>query len=312
MRSSILITVLAISLHLAAGSIIPYGWLSYWAYDTYYGATSITAPNQWYLYSSSCSGLTQSPINIVPDDATIKWAERSKGSTLYLECSTVSFVVENRGSAVSFVAKDPSSCKLKDITGSAYYLGSIEFHWNKNAFSQIGSEHTIDLFSYPIEAQLLFFRTDFSSSNDPIESAKVATAVGSVVGIASFLTAGPGAKNADLAKFGIMSSLVPGSYNGTTGFTLNPMSLIPNADLSIDSKGYYAYQFYRYTGSLTYPPCTPNILWNVFHNPVHLPIDQITRFRSVKLDLVREVINNNRPTTKYVPAVQYYMKSPSW
>jgi carbonic anhydrase len=46
--------------------------------------------------------------------------------------------------------------------------------------------------------------------------------------------------------------------------------------------------FYRYDGSLTTPPCTPDILWSVMQTPVEMSAGQIAEFTSI-------MVGNNRP-----------------
>lgn len=38
---------------------------------------------------------------------------------------------------------------------------------------------------------------------------------------------------------------------------------------------------YRFAGSLTTPPCSENVIWNVLKNPVEVSQDQINRFSSI-------------------------------
>ena len=45
---------------------------------------------------------------------------------------------------------------------------------------------------------------------------------------------------------------------------------------------------YRYDGSLTTPPCTPNILWSVMQTPIEMSAEQIAEF-------TRIMEGNNRP-----------------
>lgn len=39
--------------------------------------------------------------------------------------------------------------------------------------------------------------------------------------------------------------------------------------------------YYRFAGSLTTPPCSEDVIWNVLKNPVEVSEDQINRFVSI-------------------------------
>ena len=41
--------------------------------------------------------------------------------------------------------------------------------------------------------------------------------------------------------------------------------------------------YYRYTGSLTTPPCTEGILWNVFTNYINISSNQVGRLHFKRL-----------------------------
>ncbi len=58
--------------------------------------------------------------------------------------------------------------------------------------------------------------------------------------------------------------------NQTMTIDLNLASLI-----NIDFK-----QFWRYTGSLTIPPCTEGIIWSVFKQPIMIDDNQLQIFRN--------------------------------
>ena len=58
---------------------------------------------------------------------------------------------------------------------------------------------------------------------------------------------------------------------------INPMFLLPL------KRGYY-----RYNGSLTYPPCTEGVLWYVFEEPLEVGVSQIAR-------IIHAVGGNARP-----------------
>ena len=52
--------------------------------------------------------------------------------------------------------------------------------------------------------------------------------------------------------------------------SLKLSDIIPNESLLSD--------YYRYTGSLTSPPCTEGVIWNVFPQKINISLNQVCLF----------------------------------
>lgn len=70
-------------------------------------------------------------------------------------------------------------------------------------------------------------------------------------------------------------------------FEINPSDFIPNAQT-----------YYNYPGSLTTPPCTEGVDWNVFNTPLTLSQEQILTFRQLYPDNSRPVQDLGQRTTR--------------
>jgi carbonic anhydrase len=68
----------------------------------------------------------------------------------------------------------------------------------------------------------------------------------------------------------------------STSISINATDLLPSDAQTLNPK------YYRYTGSLTTPPCTQGVTWVMFHNPITMSQTQIDAFAQMY-----EV--NNRP-----------------
>ncbi len=62
-----------------------------------------------------------------------------------------------------------------------------------------------------------------------------------------------------------------------TGATINAADLLPDEQL-----------FFRYSGSLTTPPCSEGVLWSVMSDPVEMSAEQIEMYTAI-------FSGNNRP-----------------
>ncbi|MCA9971534.1 MAG: carbonic anhydrase family protein [Anaerolineales bacterium] len=135
------------------------------------------------------------------------------------------------------------------IGGDNYQLAQFHFH--------APSEHVVDGQPYPIEMHLVHRSA----------SGKLA-----VVGV----LIQEGAEN---GAFAPVWAHLPAEEMGinATGATVQLADLLP-ADQTV----------YRYSGSLTTPPCSEDVLWSVMHQPVEMSAAQIAAFTDI-------IAGNNRP-----------------
>ena len=64
--------------------------------------------------------------------------------------------------------------------------------------------------------------------------------------------------------------------------SLKLSDIIPNESLLSD--------YYRYTGSLTSPPCTEGVIWNVFPQKINISLNQVCLFGVFFLNTVHLII----------------------
>jgi carbonic anhydrase len=140
--------------------------------------------------------------------------------------------------------------EVKDITGNQITINDTtyalqQFHFHKQ------SEHTMDGKQYPMEMHLVHKSLDGTSF--------------AVVGV--FIE--EGAENPAFATVwaNLPTQVTPVS---DTGEIVNVADLLPTDPL-----------VYRYTGSLTTPPCTEGILWSIMTTPIEMSHEQITKFSSI-------------------------------
>jgi len=142
-----------------------------------------------------------------------------------------------------------------EIGGHRYELLHFNFH--------TPSEHQINGFNYPMEVQLLHKDGE-----------------GNLAVLAVIFKEGEA--NTEVQTLLDNLPRVIGKQKIHRGASINPMMFIPgNTD------------FYKYSGSLTTPPCTEGVYWMVFKNPIEASFEQIEQLKQVMGENARPVQNIN-------------------
>lgn len=211
------------------------------------------APENWVeLGYNLCAGETQSPIDLSnPTPANLE--------NIRFEYGEAAVKILNNGHTIQVDQIEGSQII---IGGETYLLKQFHFH--------SPSEHTLNGEHFPLEMHLVHKTADESKA--------------AVVGV--FIR--EGAENEAFAP--VWAYLPPEETEHEldaegntvyipqeTGATVSLAALLPAEQL-----------IYRYDGSLTTPPCTPNILWSVIQTPLEMSAGQIAEF-------TRIMEGNNRP-----------------
>ncbi|MDV4042204.1 hypothetical protein CMT37_05100 [Elizabethkingia anophelis] len=158
---------------------------------------------------------------------------------------------------------------IKNIEDNSH---SLQFNFNKGSFIKYHgknyeliqfhaheeSEHTIDGMRYPLELHFVHKAVD-----------------GSVLVIGTMVK--DGMENSYFEKLSVFKAIAKNSKENTD-IIFNPEKMYPA------NKAYYLY-----SGSLTTPPCSENVTWILFKNPITMTEDEI---ESIAEYLPK---NNNRP-----------------
>ncbi|KAK6624940.1 hypothetical protein RUM44_011804 [Polyplax serrata] len=177
---------------------------------------------------------------------------------------------------------------LSELSGGPlegiYKLEQFHCHWG--CTNDKGSEHTVDGRTFAGELHLVHWNcTKYATF---AEAAKFSDGLAV---LAIFLKVGE--KHNELEK---VASLLPHvlfrddsiEFQGS----IDPARLFPKA------KGYWTYQ-----GSLTTPPCTENVTWIIFKEPIEVSNNQLILFRNLRCHKKDEnlssseglIVNNYRP-----------------
>uniref|UniRef100_A0A4W6D950 protein-tyrosine-phosphatase n=1 Tax=Lates calcarifer TaxID=8187 RepID=A0A4W6D950_LATCA len=157
----------------------------------------------------------------------------------------------------------------------------MEFHWGQSNGSA-GSEHSISGRRFPVEMQIYLYNSDdFDSLSAAIKERRI------IAAMAVFFEDNP--------AVGPIIQGLKGVVHHEKETNLRSFILRDLLPSSVDS-------YYRYTGSLTTPPCSKVVEWIIFSRPVYLSQSQLEAFYSIftteQQDHVKSVEylrNNFRP-----------------
>ncbi|VDP77804.1 unnamed protein product [Echinostoma caproni] len=211
----------------------------------------------WSKNYKQCGGAFQSPVDIVRSetqfDANLKPVGIMAGADVQSWERQMYRVRNDNHSMEMTFPEGLWKVALENDTSGMYCVTELHFHWGANG--TLGSEHTLDGNSFSFEAHLVMHNCEIYGT---LDNALISPHGVAVLGF--WVQEKPDVKLAD-SFIGVMGQL------GTTLQTvldLDSPILIPAFNLSelmnlVDPGAYY-----RYMGSLTTPPCIPNVMWTVF------------------------------------------------
>ncbi|XP_055563485.1 receptor-type tyrosine-protein phosphatase gamma isoform X2 [Falco cherrug] len=250
----------------------------YWAYSGTYG------PEHWVTSSEKCGGSHQSPIDIIDHQAHVGDEYQELQLDGFDNESSNKTWMKNTGKTVAILLKDDYFVSGAGLPGR-FKAEKVEFHWGQSNGSA-GSEHSINGKRFPVEMQIYFYNPD------DFDSFGTAVLENRVVGAMAVFFQVSQRDNPALDP--IIHGLKGVVHHEKETF-LDPFVL---RDLLPTSLGSY----YRYTGSLTTPPCSEIVEWIVFRKPVPISYHQLEAFYSIftteQQDHVKSVEylrNNFRP-----------------
>ncbi|KAF5404620.1 Erythrocyte carbonic anhydrase [Paragonimus heterotremus] len=213
------------------------------------------------------------------------------------------YTVTNNGHSAKITF--PSDIWFLSLTNDLtpqYEVVQIHFHWGfKNAR---GSEHLLQGKSFAMEAHLVCYNKRYKSFSEAAESPHGLAVLGFWVDISSASNTGITL----LEQLGDFSKVLPDIVNYNTSVRINAFDLAELLTV-VDPKN-----FFRYEGSLTTPPCTPNVIWTVFRDSALITEEQLALFRALQYssqETAKQMGDNFRtalqlnPTNAPIPRVVY-------
>uniref|UniRef100_A0A8C3H4X7 Receptor-type tyrosine-protein phosphatase gamma n=2 Tax=Corvus moneduloides TaxID=1196302 RepID=A0A8C3H4X7_CORMO len=241
-------------------------------------------PEHWVTSSEKCGGSHQSPIDITDHLAHVGDEYQELQLDGFDNESSNKTWMKNTGKTVAILLKDDYFVSGAGLPGR-FKAEKVEFHWGQSNGSA-GSEHSINGKRFPVEMQIYFYNPD------DFDSFGTAVLENRVVGAMAVFFQVSQRDNSALDP--IIHGLKGVVHHEKETF-LDPFVLRELLPTSLGS-------YYRYTGSLTTPPCSEIVEWIVFRKPVPISYHQLEAFYSIftteQQDHVKSVEylrNNFRP-----------------
>uniref|UniRef100_A0A7N6BKN2 protein-tyrosine-phosphatase n=1 Tax=Anabas testudineus TaxID=64144 RepID=A0A7N6BKN2_ANATE len=230
-------------------------------------------PRGWAASFPDCASKNQSPVDIVDEQALVSDEYQELVLDKFSTESSNHTTMKNTGKTVAVLLKDDYFVRGAGLPGR-FKAEKMEFHWGQSNGSA-GSEHSINGRRFPVEMQIYLYNSDdFDSLSAAIKERRI------IAAMAVFFQ----------VKYHHSDPIYTEKETNLRSFILR--DLLPS---SVDS-------YYRYTGSLTTPPCSKVVEWIIFSRPVYLSHSQLEAFYSIftteQQDHVKSVEylrNNFRP-----------------
>ncbi|XP_061583275.1 receptor-type tyrosine-protein phosphatase gamma isoform X3 [Cololabis saira] len=250
----------------------------YWSYSGSHG------PRGWAALYPECAAKNQSPVDILDEQALVSEEYQELVLDKFNIESSNQTTMKNTGKTVAVLLKDDYFVRGAGLPGR-FKAEKMEFHWGHSNGSA-GSEHSINGRRFPVEMQIYLYNSDdFDSLSAAIKERRI------IAAMAVFFELGQKDNPAvEPIIQGLKGVVHHEKETNLRSFILR--DLLPS---SVDS-------YYRYTGSLTTPPCSKVVEWIIFSRPVYLSHSQLDAFYSIftteQQDHVKSVEylrNNFRP-----------------
>uniref|UniRef100_A0A672I9N9 protein-tyrosine-phosphatase n=1 Tax=Salarias fasciatus TaxID=181472 RepID=A0A672I9N9_SALFA len=247
-------------------------------------STGSHGPRGWAALFPECAAKNQSPVDIADEQALVSEEYQELVLDKFNMESSNQTTMKNTGKTVAVLLKDDYFVRGAGLPGR-FKAEKMEFHWGQSNGSA-GSEHSINGRKFPVEMQIYLYNSDdFDSLSAAIKERRI------IAAMAVFFELGQKDNPAvDPIIQGLKGVVHHEKETNLRSFILR--DLLPS---SVDS-------YYRYTGSLTTPPCSKVVEWIIFSRPVYVSHSQLEAFYSIftteQQDHVKSVEylrNNFRP-----------------
>jgi len=248
----------------------------HWSYDDAHGVSY----HKWDTLNKMCKGHQQSPVDI-SSNAFV--TSETCGEPLKFhgfDTKPLAMKMLNNGhTAQVYIEQNPLPYVTGGLLRGEYEFKQLHFHWGDR--SNMGSEHTFDGKHKPLEMHIVTWKRDYRTIKEALLHHDGLAVFGIVFKI----------HNESIAAMRDITSVLHQVTNATTEITVPENLVHPLRDLLPNDTTI----FFRYTGSLTTPPCTEAVTWTVFKTFVPISEEDMNKFRQLKDSSGSPLVNNFRP-----------------
>ncbi|CAF1034900.1 unnamed protein product [Adineta steineri] len=223
---------------------------------------SAHGPDVWGETFSSCNGERQSPINIKTACTVYKSFDPFIFTPEHIEENH--FLIQNNGHTITVESNNTKLAIQGGNLNGTFYFSNLHLHWGPN--HNTGSEHQINGNKFSGESHFVYKNP--LTDETVVLSFLMQTQIDEDIPLNSkhsFFNATDETKW--MKYFDVAQRLR--RENDSRRINLTLASLMGN-NLN---------DYWRYFGSLTIPPCTENVIWNIFRSPVFILDYEFDSFR---------------------------------
>lgn len=239
-------------------------------------------PSQWASDFPTCSGNSQSPIDIT---GTPKYDESLTPILFhgYDALGSADLYLVNAGWTAKLAINSSSFGKAYFTGGGIsdkYIAAQLHFHWGTH---DNGSGHSLWGHHYALELHVVHFKEEYNTPMEAIQH-------NAGLAVMTFFFEIAETDNPDLEPF--FSSLHNISYRDDT----HPFGTGFDKFVNNHTKEYF-----RYHGSMTHPPCKETVIWTLFKHVNTVSSAQVAKLRQLHVTRKNDTTQykltfNNRPT----------------
>ncbi|KAB5543637.1 hypothetical protein PHYPO_G00081570 [Pangasianodon hypophthalmus] len=208
----------------------------------------------WLSAFTDCGGKSQSPIDIVTREVTYDPRLPAIKLDGYDLSGHPELTLQNNGHTLQLQL--PNTMRIVKGFDQVYLAAQLHFHWGNTEVP--GSEHTIDNVHFPAEIHVVHYNSKYASIKEAASKPDGLAVLGAFIGIGLH-------ENENYEKILSVIKDVSTEESDTKITSFNVRHLLPD---SLE-------KFYRYTGSLTTPPCYQSVNWTMFNDTITVSRKQL-------------------------------------